>query len=110
LCESLRAHAERYLDRRLADLCRRLGIDHPRLVLAEPGRRWGSCGKDGVVRIHWRIIQAPPALIDYVLVHELVHLSHRHHGRAFWAAVGRVIPDYEARRARLKEIGSGLLW
>ncbi|MGK3992262.1 M48 metallopeptidase family protein [Sorangium sp. So ce1024] len=49
-------------------------------------------------------------MIDYVLAHELAHLIHDDHGREFWAALGRVMPDYEARRARLGELRPALLW
>ena len=59
---------------------------------------------------HWRIIQAPMRLVDYVVDHELVHLRHRGHGRDYWQAVGRVMPDYERRREDLRRSGVGLAW
>jgi predicted metal-dependent hydrolase len=77
---------------------------------SDPRLRWGSCDARGVLRINWRIVQAPAALIDYVLVHELVHLEHRAHGRAFWEAVAAWMPDFEERRRRLRELGPGLVW
>jgi predicted metal-dependent hydrolase len=49
-------------------------------------------------------------LVDYVVAHELVHLGHRHHTAAFWAALGRVMPDYEARREALRGMGARLEW
>ena len=49
-------------------------------------------------------------LIDYVVVHELVHLRHRGHSRSYWQAVGRVMPDYERRREELRQCGTGLAW
>ena len=55
-------------------------------------------------------MQAPMRLIDYVVVHELVHLHHRGHGRDYWQAVGRVMPDYERRREELRWRGVGLAW
>jgi predicted metal-dependent hydrolase len=64
----------------------------------------------GVLRINWRIIQAPIPLIEYVLVHEITHMKHPNHDRRFWSVLGRVMPDYEDRRARLREMGSRLEW
>lgn len=66
----------------------------------------------GEVRLNWRIVQAPVYIIDYVVAHELVHVL-RHdeaHGAEFWALLGRVMPDYEARRDRLRELGPCLEW
>ena len=60
--------------------------------------------------LNWRIIQAPMRLVDYVVVHELVHLRHRGHGRDYWQALGRVMPDYERRREDLRQRGAGLAW
>jgi predicted metal-dependent hydrolase len=71
-------------------------------------QRWGSCGPDGTLRFNWRILMAPPTLIDYVVVHELAHLRYKHHDSAFWAEVSRLLPDYQLRRARLKEVGPRL--
>ena len=70
----------------------------PRVIVANQQKRWGSCDQAGTIRLNWRIIQAPMRLVDYVVVHELVHLRHRGHGRDYWQAVGRVMPDYERRR------------
>lgn len=55
-------------------------------------------------------IQAPMRLVDYVVVHELVHLRYRGHGRDYWRALGRVMPDYERRREDLRQRGSSMAW
>lgn len=110
LATSLRGHAERHLGRRLDEVCRARGIARPAMVVREQQKRWGSCDAKGTLRVNWRIIQAPDALIDYVLAHELVHLSHPRHGAEFWAALGRMMPDYERRRGRLREIGGRFEW
>jgi len=64
----------------------------------------------GTIRLNWSIIQAPMRLVDYVVVHEVVHLRHRGHGRDYWQALGRVMPDYEGRREDLRQLGSRLTW
>lgn len=110
LAGSLKQHADLYLPDRLDDVCRRLPVEKPSIIVREQAKRWGSCDARGVLRINWRIVQAPIPLIEYVLLHELVHLRYPNHDRAFWSAVGRVMPDYEDRRARLRELGPRLEW
>jgi len=110
LAASLRGHAALYLPKRLAALCRRARIKAPPMVVREQKKRWGSCDARGTLRINWRIIQAPPSLVDYVLAHEVAHVEHPSHGPAFWAALGRIMPDYEARRAVLRRVGGKLEW
>jgi predicted metal-dependent hydrolase len=89
---------------------RLIGIDAPEIVVSEPTKRWGSASKNGTVRINWRVMQAPVTLVDYVLVHELVHLVHEDHSREFWATLGRMMPDYEERKKRLRELGPRMVW
>ena len=86
------------------------GVEMPRVVISDQKRRWGSCDRSGTIRLNWRIIQAPMRLVDYVVVHELVHLRQRGHGREYWQALGRIMPDYERRRDDLRERGVGLAW
>ncbi len=66
-------------------------------------RRWGSCTSEGNVNFSWRLVQAPPGIVDYVVVHELAHLSHHNHSQSFWHKVSGILPDYRERRAWLKE-------
>lgn len=54
--------------------------------------------------------QAPLRLIEYVVAHEIVHVLHADHGRSFWSALGRVMPDYEGRREALRKIGATFEW
>jgi predicted metal-dependent hydrolase len=82
----------------------------PRVLVRQQAMRWGSCDSMGNLRLNWRIVQAQMSLIDYVIVHELVHLRHRNHDASFWRELGRVMPDYEARRALLKLLGPELEW
>ena len=79
-----------------------LGVQATGFRLSEAKRRWGSCGTDGVIRVHWRLIQAPSAALEYVVAHEVTHLRQRNHGPAFWRALGRTLPDWAARKAMLE--------
>ncbi|MFC9973146.1 M48 family metallopeptidase [Spirillospora sp. NPDC127200] len=72
------------------------------------GYRWGSCTMKGRVNLHWAVMQLPPDLIDYVLVHELAHLHRPDHSPQFWSLVERSMPNYAARRARLRKVGMDL--
>jgi predicted metal-dependent hydrolase len=104
-----RERARERLTAQVGGWARRMGQEEPRVQVREQERRWGSCSA-GVVRFNWRIIQAPMRLVDYVVAHELVHLVHEAHDKAFWAALGRLLPDYEARREQLRATGPRLIW
>jgi len=110
LVEWYRAKAREYLSRRAALWAAKLGLPSPRIVVAEPPKRWGSTTKNGTLRINWRVLQCPVSLVDYVLAHELVHLIHEDHSRVFWAALGAIMPDYEERKKRLRAMGPRLVW
>ena len=56
-----------------------------------------------VIRVHWRLIQAPAAAMEYVVAHEVVHLMHRNHGPEFWDSLSRTMPDWPERKAMLDE-------
>ena len=93
------------LPERVGTWAETLGVAVPRVLIREPKMRWGSCHPSGIVRLNWRIVQAPSRVVDYVVAHELCHLIHEGHGRAFWTTLGRAMPDYEMQRARLREMG-----
>ena len=76
------------------------------VLIRSQRRRWGSCSSDGSIRLNWRIVMAEPALIDYVVVHELAHLVVMDHSPRYWQKVESVMPDYRLRRKRLNEVGS----
>lgn len=71
-------------------------------------RRWGSCGASGSIQINWLLMLAPLEVLEYVVVHELCHLIHRHHGKRFWAKVQTLLPEYAAQEAWLKKSGAFL--
>ena len=77
------------------------GLAPPRVFISSANGRWGSCNSRREVRFSWRLIKARPALIDYVVCHELAHLRHMNHSAAFWQEVERMCPDYRALKAEL---------
>lgn len=70
--------------------------------------RWGSCSSLRNLNFNWRLVMAPPEVLDYVVVHELCHLTHMNHSREFWDMVGSVMPEYWERKKWLKENGGML--
>ena len=71
--------------------------------ITDARQRWGSCTHKGGLNFSWRLIQAPLEIVDYVIVHELVHLKQPDHSRKFWAKVDALMPDYKRRRRWLRE-------
>jgi hypothetical protein len=104
------AQASWYLPERVSMWHSRVGVPLPRIIVKTQHRRWGSCDIHGTLRLNWRVVQAPLDMVDYVVVHELVHLIHRGHQREFWDAVGAVMPNYEQMRDALRELGERLDW
>jgi predicted metal-dependent hydrolase len=98
------------LRNKATELSARIGVTPKTVLIREPKQRWGSCDANGALRLNWRIIQASPKLIDYVIAHELIHINHPNHSPTFWSNLGRVMPDYEQRREMLRKIGAGLVW
>ena len=105
-----RHHAAERLLERAAIWAKKMGVPLPLVLIRDQRRRWGSCDPKDNLRFNWRIVQAPMRLVEYVVAHELVHLGHRKHTTAFWAALGRVMPDYEARRERLCQVRRRFEW
>jgi predicted metal-dependent hydrolase len=97
-----------WLRKRIAPWAQRMQVDMTALRVLPLGYRWGSCSPDGKVNIHWAAMQLPPGLVDYILVHELAHLRRHDHGSEFWRIVEFVMPDYYARRDRLRRLGPDL--
>lgn len=100
--------AERLLAWRLARIAQKLGRAPSRFALSNAQTQWGSCTRRGHIRLNWRLVQAPLALIDYVAAHELAHLVHLDHSPRFWAQVAELCPDALARRAELRTMSTTL--
>lgn len=108
LIDWYRSRGVKWLRPQVAEWAGRLRVNPARLDVADLGHKWGSATSDGRVRIHWATLQLRAGLVDYVLAHELAHLHEPHHGPAFWTLLGRVMPDYEDRRAQLARVGPTL--
>ena len=84
------------------------GGEPPEILIRDQRQRWGSCAPDGTLRFNWRVVMLEPVLVDYVIVHELAHLTIRNHSDDYWKLVVRIVPDAQERRRRLTEAGRDL--
>lgn len=98
----LRKLARAHLTGRVDHFAQIMGVAPTGLKISGARTRWGSCSSKNSLNFSWRLILCPPAEVDYVVVHELCHLRQKNHSPAFWAEVGRVLPDYALRRKRLQ--------
>ncbi len=85
-----------------------LGRRYTKLSIRDTRSRWGSCSAHGGLMYSWRLIMAPPDVLDYVAAHEVAHLVEMNHSPAFWATVARICPDYELHRRWLRQNGDAL--
>lgn len=99
-------HAQPWLKRQVNLFAPRIGVI-PRIIqVRDLGFRWGSCGSNGNIYFHWLTILLPPRIIEYIVVHELVHLHEPDHNTSFWKCIERAMPDFGSRKQWLAENGS----
>ncbi|MFM9938671.1 MAG: M48 family metallopeptidase [Hyphomicrobiaceae bacterium] len=100
--------ATRDLDARVGYHAARLGVRARRLTLRDQKSRWGSCSSSGELSFSWRLILAPPLVLDYVAAHEVAHLAEMNHGPRFWRLVEKTMPNFEEARVWLRLRGMDL--
>ncbi|PIE12807.1 MAG: zinc metalloprotease [Rhodobacterales bacterium] len=83
-----------------------LGKPFGKIAIRDTRSRWGSCSSQGNLMYSWRLIMAPPAVLDYVAAHEAAHLVEMNHSPDYWAVVSQIYPDYQNQRAWLRENGA----
>jgi len=101
-----RRHALPHLRGAAERFAAELGEAPPKVMLSSALGRWGSCNARREVRLNWRLMQAPPPLIDYVVAHEVAHLRVMNHSARFWSVVERLHPDYRSARAELDRLAA----
>ena len=85
-----------------------LAVRPNNLKVVNQAARWASCSKNGDIRCNWRLSMMPMPVLEYIIVHELCHLKTRDHSAKFWSILKSVLPDYERRRQRLRQVGPGI--
>lgn len=91
------------IENRVEAWINRVGRAPTRILIRSQKTQWGSCGEDGTLRFNWQLAMADPKLLEYVVVHEMVHLSIRHHGVTFWRRLEKLMPNCERRRVQLRD-------
>ena len=97
-----------HFPKRVSELQKLTGGTYTKITIRNQKTRWGSCSQTGTLSFNYRLMMAPPAVIDYVIIHELCHITHMNHSKDFWNMVGSVMPDYAIHKPWLKEHGHEL--
>jgi len=108
LSDWLRRQAHGDLKLRVDLHAKRLNLTPKRIFVRDQTTRWGSCSTTGALSFSWRLVLAPPFVLDYLAAHEVAHLAHMNHGPRFWALVARTMPRHEEARDWLSKHGSSL--
>ena len=104
-----RAAAKQYIYERVEYYKELTGGHYTSIRIGDQKTRWGSCSSNGTLSFSWRLMLAPPRVLDYVVIHELCHLTYMNHSREFWAKVASIDPDYREHRKWLKDNGDSLI-
>ena len=108
LRDFLKKEARRALDHAVQHYTEALGIPARRIALKDTKSRWGSCSADGRLNFSWRLILAPPEILDYLAAHEVAHLKELNHSPRYWALVASLYPEYRSAESWLKRHGMNL--
>jgi predicted metal-dependent hydrolase len=104
-----REQARQILPARVEFFARQYDFQYKGIRITSARTRWGSCSATGSLSFSWRLILAPLVVVDYVVVHELVHTIFHNHSSLFWRRVGTIMPNYQEHRKWLRENGRQLL-
>jgi len=107
--KALRERAQHYLPKRLIEVSESMGVSYNSVTIRNTSSRWGSCSSKNDINLSLWLMILPRGLVDYVIVHELAHTKHKHHGKEFWQEVSKYCPGYKDLRAKLKK-HSGQVW
>lgn len=103
------AEAEEEFGRRVDEAAARFRIRVRRVRISRAHTRWGTCSATGRISLNWRLMLAPPAIVDYLVAHELSHVGHPNHSDAFWTRVEKLCPGWREAERWLKKMGKSLI-
>ena len=106
--QRFRKAAKEYFPKRVAYYHSLTGGNYTKITVRDQKTRWGSCSSNGTLSFNYRLMYAPPRILDYVVVHELCHLTHMNHSKEFWNMVASIMPEYKTYRQWLKDHGQEL--
>jgi predicted metal-dependent hydrolase len=104
-----RAKARRQLITRLNQLAEKHGFTYNRVYIRNQRTRWGSCSHHNNISLNIRMLRLPEELVDYVILHELVHTRVKNHSRSFWAELDKLVGNGKRMASRLRNYGIGVL-
>jgi predicted metal-dependent hydrolase len=108
VADFLKREARRDLETAVARHSKALGVEARRITLRDTTSRWGSCSSTGALNFSWRLILAPPFVLDYLAAHEVAHFVHMNHSPAFWKVTHRLFPETDRAEQWLKTHGPSL--
>ena len=100
-----KARALEHITQRVEHYAQITGLKHESIRVNSATTRWGSCGHKDTLNFTWRLIMAPARVVDYVIIHELMHLKQKNHSHKFWEEVAKIIPDYKQDERWIKQNG-----
>ena len=100
--KALTREAAEYIPGRVEHYAPLVGVHYGRVTIRHQRTRWGSCSSKGNLNFNCLLMDAPEEVLDYVVVHELCHIRHKNHSRAFYAMIESIMPDYKQREKELK--------
>lgn len=101
--EFLKKTASKYISTRTQELAKKMEISYKRIALKEQSSRWGSCSSYGNLNFNWRLVHYSPAIIDYVIIHELTHRLEMNHSKKFWEIVKKYDSEYLIHKGQLRK-------
>lgn len=106
LVKWLKENAKRILSALTEQTAQRMGVTYRSVTVNSARGRWGSCSQDNKLHYSFRLLYAPKEVVEYVVVHELSHVKHKNHSKAFWSEVEKYVPDWKQKRKWLKLHGA----
>ena len=110
LRQRFRLLSKEELPGRTKTLADRFELSYPKVSIRDQQTRWGSCSSSGVLSLNWRLIMVPSSVVDYIIIHELMHLREMSHSPRFWKFVETACPQYRESEQWLKTHHSELGW
>ena len=105
-----RRNARQRFERRADHFANEMGVEYEEIEIRNQRTRWGSCSTNGILGLNWRLMMAPPEIIDYIIVHEVAHLRQPNHDNEFWSLVAEYDPEYESHAEWLMENSTQLVF
>jgi predicted metal-dependent hydrolase len=105
-----RREARNHLEARADHFAEQMNVEYDAIEIRNQRTKWGSCSTTGTLGLNWRLMMAPPEMVDYIVIHELAHLRESNHGSEFWSLVAEFDPEYEAHSEWLSENSSRLVF